>query len=280
MITRKRNFAVNALYIEWQNEGLFDTLIFSKDDCAEYGFNVSEAIMLENIGGKTKTGADEIPLTLLARAIKKEIKIYPKYIEPDYKGCVSNYEDVTVEDSVFGQLELGGFNIAQTEEDSDIVLVVNNFTEKQGELVMGWDTKPFEKEFFPPSKPYAIADIRYANGADNNFIEAVFKNKFPDFGYSGWNTTANSLGSLLAGIKIKFNSQKYNEQAFKKLQAISLLDDWAYQANVRGQIKDICDIKELMKPYEKRVGEVLGINTENLGYKFPWKRKFEIEVDI
>ena len=32
--TRKRNFEINKLYLEWQKEGLFDTLIFSKDDCA------------------------------------------------------------------------------------------------------------------------------------------------------------------------------------------------------------------------------------------------------
>lgn len=69
---RKRNFEINKLYLEWQKEGFFDTLIFSKDDCAEYGFNVQEARALETLGGFTKTGADEIPLTLLARAIRAE----------------------------------------------------------------------------------------------------------------------------------------------------------------------------------------------------------------
>ena len=77
LATRKRNFEINKIYLEWQKEGFFDTLIFSKDDCAEYGFNVQEARVLEELGGFTKTGADEIPLTLLARAItrSKNIKI-------------------------------------------------------------------------------------------------------------------------------------------------------------------------------------------------------------
>ena len=82
LATRRRNFEINKLYLEWQKEGLFDTLIFSKDDCAEKGFNVDEARELEKLGGKTKTGADEIPLTLLARSIKKEIKIYPEFLDP------------------------------------------------------------------------------------------------------------------------------------------------------------------------------------------------------
>ena len=71
LATRKRNFEINKLYLEYQKQGLFDTLVFSKDDCAEYGFNVQEAQVLEKLGGFIKTGADEIPLTLLARAVVK-----------------------------------------------------------------------------------------------------------------------------------------------------------------------------------------------------------------
>ena len=47
--TRKRNFKINKLYLEWQKEGLFETLIFSKDDCAEFGFNVDEANELDYV---------------------------------------------------------------------------------------------------------------------------------------------------------------------------------------------------------------------------------------
>ena len=87
--TRKRNFEINKLYLDWQKEGLFDTLIFSKDDCAEFGFNVDEAKSLEKLGGFTKTGADEIPLSLLARSIEKNIKVFIKYTEPDCKNLIS-----------------------------------------------------------------------------------------------------------------------------------------------------------------------------------------------
>lgn len=277
--TRKRNFEINKMYLDWQKEGFFDTLIFSKDDCAEYGFNVEEAKELENLGGKTKTGADEIPLTLLARAIKKDIKVFPVYTEPEYKNCISNYEDVSIEKSVLGQLELGGFNVVNNENDADVVLVVNNFVEKQGELVMDWSTKPYVHKFIPPNKPYAAADVRFANGADNGFINQLFDYQLPEYGYAGWNTSANTLGSLLAGLKVKFNAKKYNDEAFKKLQLIRYLDDWAYQANVRGQISEPCDIKDLMKPYEEKICSELGLSVET-NYIYPWDRKFEIEVKI
>lgn len=277
LATRKRNFEINKTYLNW---GL-NTLIFSKDDCAPKGFNVDEARELERLGAKTKTGADEILLTLLARAIEKEIKVFLEFTEPDYKDCISNYEDVSIEKSVQGQLELGGFTQVQTREEADVILIVNNFIEKQGEHVMVWTTQPFRKTFTPPDKPYAIADVRYANGADNDFVEQLLpqidlKNFY---GYAGWNTSANTIGSLLAGVKVRWNTGKYNEAAFKRLQMIRFLDDWAYQANVRGMIENPCDIQDLMKPYEIKLAEIFG-QIPPIEYLYPWSRKFEVEISI
>lgn len=275
LATRKRNFEINKTYLDW---GL-DTLIFSKDDCAPKGFNVDEACELERLGGKTKTGADEIPLTLLARAIEKEIKVFVEFTEPEYKDCISNYEDVSIEKSVQGQLELGGFTQVLTREEADIVLVVNNFVEKQGEHVMGWTTQPFRKTFTPPDKPYAVADVRYANGADNYFVEQILPD-FPAYGYAGWNTSANTLGSLLAGVKVKWNAKKYSDKAFRKLQMIRLLDDWAYQANVRIN-GETPQLEDLMKLYEERLTRYLEFKPVNpITYSYPWKRSFEIEVSL
>ncbi len=275
LATRKRNFEINKTYLNW---GL-NTLIFSKDDCAPKGFNVDEARELERLGAKTKTGADEIPLTLLARAIEKEIKVFVEFTEPDYKDCISNYEDVSIEKSVQGQLELGGFTQVLTREEADIILVVNNFVERQGEHVMGWTTQPFRKTFPPPDKPYAVADVRYANGADNDFVVQILQD-FPAYGYAGWNTSANTLGSLLAGVKVKWNAKKYSDKAFRKLQMIRLLDDWAYQANVRIN-GETPQLEDLMKPYEERLTRYLEFKPVNpITYSYPWKRSFEIEVSL
>lgn len=277
--TRKRNFTLNKTYLNWQKEGLFNTLIFSKDDCAEKGFNVEEAKELERLGGKTKTGADEIPLALLARAIKKELKIYPEFLEPEYKNLISNYEDVSIEKSVSGQLELCGFKLSSREE-ADVILIVNNFKEKQGELVMGWKTQPFDRDFVPPNRPYCVADVRFANGGDNAFVEQLL-NKLDlknFYGYAGWNTSANTLGSLLCALKVKWNASQYDENAFKKFATTRLLDDWAYQANVRAQISEPTDIKQLMKPYENRLSDIFNYDLKNSNYSYPWQRRFEIEV--
>mgnify|MGYP004653587263 CR=1 FL=1 len=281
--TRTRNFEVNKRLLQFEKDGLFEFLIFSKDDCAQYGFNVKEANELKNMGANIKTGADEIPLTLLARALKKEIKIFVEYIEPENIDLISNYEDVSIKESVEGQLELAGFNQVLDSDKADIILIVNNFKIKQGEHVMSWDTEPFNKAFNMPNKSFAIADVRFANGADNNFVEMLLQNiDLKNFyGYAGWNTSANTLGSLLATIKTKFKANQYNDIAFKKLQLIRFLDDWAYQANVRKMINKPQDISTMMKPYENKLFKILDINPiENIKYSYPWNRKFEIEVDL
>ena len=315
--TRKRNFEINKLYLEYQKQGLFNTLVFSKDDCAEYGFNVQEAKALEKLGGFVKTGADEIPLTLLARAIMKKlkpvseketsrvgktqcshrdkcqetgIKIAPIFLVPECKDLISNYEDVSIEKSVKGQIELAGCSVCEP-DDADILLYVNNFEDHQGEIVMKVPTQTFSGKWQKPSKPYMVADVRFANGADNAFVKQLFEVGFDEnfLGYSAWNTSANSLGSLICGAivfkgaKMQNNVGKdfYFGRDFLKLQAVRLLDDWAYQANVRQQLTSPDErlVKELMKPYEEKVFEVLGVNYD-ISYKFPWNRLFEVEVCI
>jgi hypothetical protein len=283
LLTRKRNFEINKIYLDWQKEGLFDTLIFSKDDCAEFGFNVKEAEELESLGGFTKTGADEIPLSLLSRSILGKVKIYPEFLEPDFKDLISNYEDVSIEQSVRGQIELAGCEVVE-KENADIILFINNFKNNQGEIVMKVPTKEFEGSFKVPQKPYMIADVRFANGADNNFVQALFRNKIVDenfLGYSAWNTSANTLGSLICAAKVKFLAEKYNKSGFDKVQITRFLDDWGYQANVRQKLTST-NLEVLlleMESHEKIIKNIL--NTEiNVSYKFPWKRLFEVEIEF
>lgn len=332
LATRQRNFSINKMYLEWLKEGVFDTLVFSKDDCAEYGMNVLEAEILKRIVKEqnlnaqnksvfVKTGADEIPLTLLARAVcdsavkcGKALKISTKFLEPEYKDLVSNYEDISIEKCVQEQIELAGGKVSP-ETEADIILIVNNFELLQGEIVMGVKTKPFDGKLDLPKgdamfasykasghiAPFIIADVRFANGADNKFVGNLLKKKldFEKFyGYSAWNTSANTLGSLICAAVVRFFAKNFNEDAFKKLQMIRFLDDWAYQANVRQVLKkppsgsqsqtrkspvevrpDVRKLKKLMLPYEKKLNKSFGTKFK-IKYAFPWRRFFEVKVKI
>ena len=278
---RRRNFEINKLFLEWKKQGFFDILIFSKDDCAQYGLNIDEAHELQKLGADVITGADEIPLTLLARTQEKDISLCPVFTEEDSKNLISNYEDVSVETSIIRQSELAGFKI-KPYKDADIILIVNNFKEHQGEIVMKIDTEPFKGSFTPPAKPYIIADVRFANGSDNAFVNALFKNgRDKNFlAYSAWNTTANTTGSLLCIAKFVYNSRSLNQTAYEKLLMTRFLDDWAYQANIRQLIDKPKNIDALMPPFIEQAGRFLGKYPQNCKFSYPWQRLFEINVDL
>ena len=292
--TRKRNFNINRYYIELKKQGVFDTLIFSKDDCAQYGFNVKEAIELKNLSTNEdnifiKTGADEIPLTLLSRAINKQkhIKICPVYLNPESINKISKYEDISVEESVKSQIELSG-GVISDEKNCDLILLINNFKIEQGELVMDVYEPEYNKDLVIPDKPYFIADILNANGSDNGFVKALFANNNLKefFGYAAWNTTGNTLGSCIATALTYYGAKHPSKKDFKLLQLTRFLDDWAYQANIRSQIRIDKEnlsntvLKIKMKEYEKFLFERFEVKRCHTEYRFPWKRFFEIGILI
>lgn len=291
--TRARNFEINKKYLKLYDDGLIDTLIYSKDDCAEFGLNVKEAKYFEYEAEKregvlVKTGADEIPLTLLARCFSpnKKIKIAPLYTHPESTKKISKYEDINLETSVESQIKTAGAEVSN-QEDADLILYVNNFQDEQGELVMGINVPGFEGKLKNFDKPYFIVDVLNANGADNGFVKEVIEGGISDnfYGYSAWNTSGNSLGSGICSAIALYTSKNADKEAFKKLQTVRFLDDWAYQANLREIIKgknlvDKEEIKKLFKPYEKIISNFLKTREYDIDYRFPWSRFFEIEVLI
>ncbi len=292
--TRARNFELNKYYIELEKQGIFDTLVFSKDDCAEFGLNVEEANILKELAKDEKnifikTGADEIPLTLISRAINKQkhIKVAPIFLNADSINKISKYEDISVEESVKSQIELAG-GVVVDEKNSDIILLVNNFKNQQGELVMNIEEPLFQGELTLPDKPYFIADILNANGSDNNFVKALMsKTNLKEFyGYAAWNTTGNTLGSSISAALTYFGAKFPDKHAFQNLQLTRFLDDWAYQANVRKILKDNPDnlsddiLKTYMQEYENQIFNLFNLEKIKADYEYPWNRFFEIKVSL
>ena len=111
--------------------------------------------------------------------------------------------------------------------------MVNNFRVKQGELVMGWDTQgKYTGSFVKPDKPYCVADVRYANGADNDFVEQLFAQiSLENSNFNPLNSTSTNNGVQEFLFKSKFTGQnaksqnliysyKTSEQTDKKINTI------------------------------------------------------------
>ena len=297
--TRKRNFQINKLYLNLAQEGFFDTLIFSKDDCAEFGLNVEEANFLEkeiqdkNIkNAKTKTGADEIPLSLLSKALTNQnsIKIKPVFLNDKSTNLISKYEDISIKNCVLGQLELA--NCLIDNQNFDLTMLVNNFEKEQGDLVLGSTINYIEKEIIFPKKPYFICDVNNANGSDKKLIKQIFESNLENLhSYCGYNTSANTIGCAILIAIVKFLAQKnksYNDKAFKKVLFTRFLDDWAYQSISRKFIRESApEFLKALKDKEnellengKIISNFLNYFPKTINFSLPWDRSFEIRIKI
>lgn len=296
--TRKRNFDINKLYLEFLKENVFDFLIYSKDDTGKFGLNVEEACFLEkeiknlNLPAIVKTGADEIPLGLLLRGVVENLPLKFKivYSNPKTVDKISRYEDLSVKNCVEEQIKIGVQNSIITDKNEDIILFVNNFREKQGDLVFQDVINSSPKAVIDFKKPFIIADINNANGADIGLVENMLKGFSPEImAYSGYNTSANTIGSALCLGVISYLAKKddvFDAEAFKKVMFIRLMDDWGYQANVRKKIQGTKNCifeleKNLLdfKPFQDRIEKFLNKKFE-VSYSLPWKRSFEIEIEV
>ncbi|MBE7706707.1 MAG: DUF4127 family protein [Cyanobacteria bacterium SIG30] len=278
--TRNRNFLVNQYYLEIINK--FDYLIFSKDDTGKFGLNVEEAEILnkkikeKKLNAKVKTGADEIPLSLLSRAImgNSNLTINPIFIKNESINLISKYEDISIKECVMEQIEITG---AKTDDQNyDIKFFINNFEAEQGDHVLGDLINKNNIIIEKCNTPYFIADVNNANGADDNLIDALFKNSIDDnfYGYAGYNTSANTIGCALCIAITRYLAKRFDENAFKKLLFTRFMDDWAYQAHIR---KTEFNKFEL---YENKINRFLKTKYTNLKYNRPWNRSFEIEITI
>ncbi len=309
--TRERNFLINKKYLNWLEAGLFDELIFSKDDTAQAGLNIIEAekintlIKNKNLSSHCKihTGADEIISSLLIRSIIKEnndtISIYPLYSTANGGNVISRYEDKKISQAVQNHISLAGAKIATSKANADLILLVHTPEQEQNDHALNVyteQTSPKTIEFCAEvinssSKPIILADLSSANGSDNLLVEKMLgteNNCFANIlGYAGWNTTGNTLGSVISMGLNTYIAKKYdnfNENKLKKTLATRLIDDWAYQANCRQTIREnhqdvnIETIKKCLEPYIQKIQKKTYLPIDKIEVKLPWGRTFETEV--
>jgi hypothetical protein len=312
LMTRKRNFEINKYYLSWLEEGLLDYLVYSQDDTAEWGFNVLESSQLKglindkNLSSQAvvQTGADEIPTDLIIRGLtennNKKINIYPLFSTENGKNVISRYEDRTILESVLGQVALCGGKITGAIEEADIILVVHTPNNIQNDHAMKLYPEPENGEAIEfciniinrSNKPVILADIACANGADNLLMRKLLEHGINIdilYGYAGWNTTGNTLGSAISMGISRYLAEKsgtFDTNNFKKLLLTRLSDDWAYQTVVRQEIRalspdaDKTILQEELKPFIIKLAKKIDLPLSQIGLSFPWDRTFEVEIGL
>lgn len=303
---RSKNLAVTK---ELLQANPFDYLVLSRDDSSKFGFPRMEYLELRELLGPKSisiTGADEIGLLLLARMVnvleKRKLKVFVDYANPQATYLLPPYEDENLEQVVAEHVTVTGSQIIKTPGDADLILMVNNLPGASLEASTRENSanRPEQylsdfvekiKEYIGRGKPVSIADVAFANGADNRLVELLLENGlyFKLESYAGWNTASNSLGSAIAELMLQGDKNK--------CLATRLVEDWAYQANVRQKINckitewgwNPCELKGKQRQFvEQLILEKLNefLNAHGIrnftvtSVNLPWNRTFEIDFRI
>jgi len=298
------------------SRGTIDHLVVGQDDAALTGPHAEERDALIQYAGELDvsdsvrfiSGADEIGMMLVSRAASKDdLKVGVLYSNEAAAGRAALYEDRPLRESIEDHVALMEGEIIDSPRGADVLLCVNSPDEKQSDLFLDKDM-PGERDDAPfvssiiKGREYgavvAVADLRFANGADPAFADRLFKKLRPNdlASFSAWNTASNSIGSALAHSFLvasgKVRRDGRGQAAFIRER---IADEYLYQSVLRRRIRDDVvsrgvspfDLRDHYHPVNWAVKEELKNMTsaffrEKAGVEaaLPWPRIFEVDINI
>ena len=197
-----------------------DKFVVPQDDSSPYGYTAIDQqklhafIQKENLPAvDVYPGADEVGMTMLSAFVNemhgKAVTICPVYPHEDCKKVIPLYEDRAVERSIASQIKSAGCRLTENEEEADILLFCNlpvgkmqDAAQKGGEQYDKRNLPAFVEKMrvaLEQGKSVAAADLAYCNGGDDEYVSLMEKafGVFRLSGYAGWNTSSNSLGTVI-----------------------------------------------------------------------------------
>lgn len=262
---RDKNITVSKKLINMARCGELSYLVIGKDDNAPLSQTHREARMLNDYAAgisptrfQLLAGIDEFGLLLLTRAVNDLEKVIP-FVYTEYGpgtgyDTVPSYSDAKIGDSIKAAIRVAGGMPVMRPEKADLILLVN--TNANGATGESWNMREGDK-MFPANngKPrentramvqkvndyvylgrnIALADIAFANGADNALMKELRERNllYHLRSYAGWNTATNSTGFALAAGML---SSRISDDDCDRLLTLRYLEDWGYQSNVRTQV--------------------------------------------
>ena len=316
---RAKNYRVNEKLQQMAREGLFGYFLLGRDDSSPLSASHQESRHLEKSGAGIPAsihlsipGADNLGMSMVVKAIN-DMELRLPFVKVFYApgvgaATVASYEDHPLRDSIPQHILVNGGVKLDLTEQPELVLAVNTpengvtrEANQPGNLPLA---SPAVKEFvrqveseIMKGRWVAVGDVAFANGADNSLMAEMQQQGLLTklAAYSGWNTAGNTLGYAVGqGMLAPYTPEKQR----RNILATRYLDDWAYQANIRGALYDEIvyprggngQYLNALKPRLTRAAadkmrrfaseHLWGIPAENIRVDFPWNRMFEIGVHI
>ncbi|WP_346353829.1 DUF4127 family protein [Azotosporobacter soli] len=315
---RVKNLRNNLALWDMTQAGAIDYLLLGRDDAWMYSDSRRDLRwLLAQREGKpdlsrfaTMAAADQLGMLLMARAVNHFSGQIPfvaaVYGEGSGKNTVPSYQDETAGANVAAQIwATGAFPVPEPER-AELVLAVHTLADGKTKEASSKENSATPSpaaaamagriaNWLAAGRTVAVADIAYANGADNGFMTEMQRRHLLGrlAAYGGWNTASNSAGFALSQGML---AARMESVAQRRLLLGRFLDDWAYQANVRQQI-----IKQVLTPASLssvRLGERRAqveaqttaalrffaaqhfpdLKTPEFQAEHPWDRMFEVKI--
>ncbi len=317
---RKKNLQANEELIDLTKKNVFTYFSLSCDDNAPFSQTHYESLQLKKYAANLSAtqfqimdGIDEVGLLLLTRSINQLRHARPVVAveyAPGYGGAtIPKYSDEPINTSVYSEIiTAGGQPTSALVKDALVLLVNTDISGKTKEvgsddngIYAHQNTAAFInmiENYVQAGKKVAVADIAYANGADNALMNGLYRHNllFKINAYAGWNTATNSTGWAIAQGLLSLDMSKANKD---DLLMLRYLDDWAYQANVRERLQRRLSIypghgnryalgeKEMLAKidadyYLQEFADkyFAGSDIKTVDVSFPWHRLFEININM
>ncbi|MGV3523359.1 MAG: DUF4127 family protein [Candidatus Sericytochromatia bacterium] len=304
---RARNLAVLEALLEAVSEGVLETLLIGCDDGGAYGWTRQERdhllTRIEDLQLSERVliypGADELACVLLARVLRPEpLPVHLHWTYPESRQQVTRYEGLPLEDTLAFQARAAG--VVWSDEAAQ-QLWVHNPPHEQIDQYLDREhrvqTPP--RHWLPlfsllaSGASVALADVCYANGGDRQLLEALDAQQltFDLQAYAAWNTAGNTLGMILAWLKLLPAERGGVRQ--QRFLIERLADDGWYQGHLRQQLcghySEPVTLNSCVQGiawFNQRFREWLTWmpnapeTLEILRLNFPWRRFFEVELQV
>ena len=301
---RKRNHAVNMKLLELKKQGIISSLMLLQEDAQEYGFHRREQAEIARYISENRlsdtfvhNGADEGGMMACIRATgPSPLLVSVTYTRGD-GSFVARYEDRPFRENLLSCMK---YLDLVPDLAAPVRLVVHTPENEQGEAA--WQPPEPSKDIDALEKllqtPSYLLDAEFANGSSLYLMRRLRDRGLlrPLLGYSGWNTSVNSMGTMLSLIRADALKGR-PDPAFKWER---ILDDLLYESVIRQKAalllaekgEDQYSLKD--KPAaEALINSLLAealsdgwgnaMKTEGFaraGYTLPWDRLFECDVKL
>jgi Protein of unknown function (DUF4127) len=310
---RIRNHIVNLEALRLAAAGALQVLLLTSDDTAVHSAGSLEQEWLEHWANAIDcgervliySGADEIGSVLTARSLAADhepVRFRVRCLEADGLERIPKFENAPLHRTIERQILAAGGRLAAEGEPSDVVLVVHAPSPDEADWYGDSPSAPRDETIVAAvaaevaelieggSSAVALADLRYTNGADPWLVDALRQRSdlLALSAYAGWNTAANSLGTVVAHATAVVRGRQdgtFDAVAHRRLLAHRFLEDCAYQAMVRSSLdggdENVCSVIAMRLQAEAaRLFPQVAIEIPADAVRLPWERLFEVDFAV